>query len=131
MADPLLLSAIHEALEDETDHIVTKTACADVAAHVAGHPALAPFRNEDGVPDEFRGMSSRDRGIYLSVERVYDATLRAEGIEKNERSRTPFRDLVPDAQQAVVSTLLPVIQMLHALALNPKANRHTPPPDES
>lgn len=75
------------------------------------------------VPDELSGMSANERGVWLSVERFYDAGLRAEGMDRNGRTPTQFRDLVPDAQFAVIQTLVPVLQMLHSVALNPEARR--------
>lgn len=77
----------------------------------------------DRVPDELSKMSAQERAVWLSVERVYDATLLAEGLDQDARTRTAFRDLVPDAQAAVVHTLVPVMQMLHSVALNPEARR--------
>jgi hypothetical protein len=115
---------IERILADDAmpEHMVTMVDDEQMRALLTRHLGGLVWEN-DRVPDELTGMSAQDRGIWLSVERFYDAALRAEGIERNARSRTAFRDLVPDAQQVVVSTLIPVIQMLHQIALNPEARR--------
>jgi hypothetical protein len=122
-----LRAEVYAALEDSpTDHIVTRQAAEELAEHVAGELTRRGWVHEhQRVPAELAGMSAQDRGVWLSVERFYNAALRAEGIERNARSRSAFRELVPDAQQIVVSTLIPVIQMLHQIALNPEARRRT------
>lgn len=124
MAD--LRAALDAALDENvpTDHIVTVEAAASLLDYLAAHPAMQGWVYEDPrLPDDLTGMSAQERGAWLSVERVYDASLRAVSIERNARTMTPFRDLVPEAQAAVVSTLLPVVQLLHGVALNPEARR--------
>lgn len=89
--------------------------------------AAAVIEGRAGVPEELRSMSAQDRAVWLSVERLYNAVIRAEGVEKNPRTMTVFADLVPDAQQAITVAMIPVFQMLHGVALNPKARRDYEP----
>lgn len=91
----------------------------------------ALIEGRDGVPEELRSMSAQERAVWLSVERLYNAAIRAEGVEKNPRTMTLFADLVPDAQQAITVAMVPVFQMLHGVALNPKARRDYEPEEDS
>ena len=51
--------------------------------------------------------------------------LQVEGVE---RSVATWRELKPEAQAAVASTILPVIQLLHGVAVNPLARQGAPDP---
>lgn len=91
------------------------------------HEMAAELAGREGVPEELRTMSAQERAVWLSVERVYNAAIRAEGVDRNARTMTVFRDLVPEAAAAVVTGMIPVFQMLHPVALNPKARRDYEP----
>lgn len=71
------------------------------------------------VPEELRGMPAKDRASWLAVERVYDAIVAHHPGEA--RTMSTFRELRADVQQSVILTVLPLIQALHGVGLNPYA----------
>lgn len=117
---------------DATQRGVYGTAVRDTLAHLGliDGAAWHELAGNTGVPEDLRGMSANERGVWLSVERLYNATLRAEGVERNPRTMTPFADLVPEAQGALISALIPVFQMVHGVALNPRARRDYEPEED-
>lgn len=74
------------------------------------------------LPEYVQGLPAADRHRWVLVEKVYDAAVSYHPGE--ERTMTPFRDLLPEAQQAIIHTVLPLTAALHSVGLNPEAKAH-------